>query len=109
MSLRWPRTLRPLPWFACLVALGLGLRTYHYLVNHVVWHDEAALINNVLGKTFAEYLGPLYYAEAAPPLFLALEKVAVLALGSATYAVRLLPVLASCAAFVGSALTTVST
>jgi energy-converting hydrogenase Eha subunit E len=103
MSLRWFRIPRPFPWFACLVALGLGLRTYHYLVNHAVWHDEAALVNNVLGKTFTEYLGPLYYSEAAPPLFLALEKVVVLALGSGTYALRLLPFLASCAAFLGLA------
>src|SRR5205823_545811 len=92
---------RPSFGLACLVVLGLALRGYHYLVGHGVWHDEAALISNVLGKTFAGYLGPLYYSEAAPPLFLALEKVAVLALGSGILALRLLPFLATVAAFVG--------
>ena len=101
-----PMTLRlpwPFPWFACLLVLGLGLRGTHYLLNPVVWHDEAALINNVLGKDFPEYFGRLYYSEAAPPLFLGLEKAAAVALGSSTYALRLLPFLASCAAFVGLA------
>jgi len=86
-----------------LLVLGLALRFYHYLINHAVWHDEAALINNVLGKSFLEYFGPLYYSEAAPPLFLVLEKTAALAMGSGTYALRLLPFAASCAAFVGLA------
>jgi hypothetical protein len=85
-------------WLAGLVAVGLGLRTYHYLVDYVVWHDEAALVNNVLGKSLPGYFGPLFYSEAAPPLFLALEKAVVMMLGSGTYALRLVPFLASCAA-----------
>jgi hypothetical protein len=89
------------PLFAGLVVFGLGLRFYHYLVNYPVWHDEAALINNVLGKSPAEYFGPLYYSEAAPPLFLILEKAAVAVFGSGTFALRLVPFAASCAAFLG--------
>jgi hypothetical protein len=78
--------------------LGLALRTLTYLRNPSLWHDEAALVLNVLGKGFAELLGPLFYAEAAPPLFLWAERAVVLLLGDGTYALRLLPFLAGCAA-----------
>jgi hypothetical protein len=81
-----------------LVAVGLGLRLLHYLRNPSVWMDEGVLLINVLGKTFGELLGPLFYAEAAPPLFLWLEKVACTVLGDSTFALRLAPLLASCAA-----------
>lgn len=95
------RLTRPLPCVTLFVLLGFGLRLYHYLANYPVWHDEAALINNVLGKSPGEYFGPLYYSEAAPPLFLVLEKAAVTVLGSGTFVLRLVPFTASCAAFVG--------
>jgi hypothetical protein len=90
---------RPQPWLAFAVLLGLALRVYHYVSNPPVWHDEAALLVNVLGKGFAELLGPLYYSEAGPPLFLWLERAVALTLGDGTFALRLLPFLAGCAAF----------
>jgi hypothetical protein len=83
---------------ALLVVIGLGLRAYHYLRDPSLWHDEAALVLNVIGKGFGELLGPLRFAEAAPPLFLWAERAVVLLLGDGTYALRLLPFLASCAA-----------
>jgi hypothetical protein len=81
-----------------LVVLGIALRVYHYLRNPSLWHDEAALVINVLEKSFAELLGPLRFSEAAPPLFLWLEKAARLVFGESLFALRLLPLLASCAA-----------
>jgi hypothetical protein len=93
---------RPLPWLALALALGLGLRCYHYLSNPAVWHDEAALLVNVLGKGFADLLGPLFYSEAAPPLFLWLQRAVALGLGDGTFALRLLPFLASGAAFLAA-------
>jgi hypothetical protein len=80
-----------------LALFGLLLRGYHYLRNPSVWHDEAALILNVLGKNFAELLGPLFFHEASPPLFLWIEKGLTLLLGDGTFALRLVPLLASCA------------
>jgi hypothetical protein len=80
-----------------LVALGLALRLFHYLRNPSVWHDEAAVIVNVLERNFLELLGPLRFAEAAPPLFLWAERAVVLLLGESTFALRLLPLLAGCA------------
>ncbi len=101
MPVDLPRLARPLPWVTLFVLLGLALRLYHYLANYPVWHDEAALISNVLGKTPAEYFGSLYYSEAAPPLFLMLERAVVTILGSGTFALRLVPFAASCVAFLG--------
>jgi hypothetical protein len=68
-----------------------------------MWHDEAALVLNVLAKNYGELLGPLYFSEAAPPLFLWLEKGVAGLLGDGTYALRLVPFLASCAALLGMA------
>ncbi len=83
-----------------IVGLGLLLRLLHYVRDPAVWHDEAALVVNVLGKGFGDLLGPLFYAEAAPPLFLWIERVALLLLGDGTAALRLYPVLASSTALV---------
>jgi hypothetical protein len=83
-----------------LVLVGLALRGYHYARDPAVWHDEAALLVNVLEKTFGELLGPLRWAEAGPPLFLWLERAVFLVLGEGTYALRLVPFLASCAGLV---------
>jgi hypothetical protein len=91
---------RGFPWLGVVLVLGLGLRLYHYLREPSVWHDEAALIVNVLIKDFRELLGPLKFAEAAPPLFLWVERAVSLVLGDGTYALRLLPFLGSCAALV---------
>jgi hypothetical protein len=101
-SFRWFRTL---PWrsprlLAGLVALGLVLRSYHYLRNPSVWHDEAALILNVLQLDFGDLLGHLLCDEAAPPLFLWVEKAVCLFLSDSPFALRLLPFLASCASLV---------
>jgi hypothetical protein len=81
-----------------VLTLGLGLRLYHYLRNPSMWHDEAALVLNVLEKGFLDLLGPLSFAEAAPPAFLWIERGVTLLLGDGTYVLRLIPFLASCAA-----------
>jgi hypothetical protein len=93
-----PRLRTPSALIGFLLALGLALRLFNYLRNPSLWHDEAALVLNVIGKDFAQLLGPLYCAEAAPPLFLWAERALVLLLGDGTYALRLLPFLAGCGA-----------
>jgi len=79
-----------------LVIFGLALRLYHYLRGPSLWHDEAALVINVVQKGFGELLGPLLFSEAAPPLFLWLERAVVLLLGDGVNALRLVPLAASC-------------
>src|SRR5437762_13901671 len=97
MSLQLPWAHHRRFWTTSLVMLGLGLRLYHYVRNPSMWHDEAALVLNVLHKGFLDLLGPLSFAEAAPPAFLWIEKAVTLLLGDSTYALRLIPFLASCA------------
>lgn len=84
-------------WIWLLALLGIALRAYHYLRNPILWHDEAALVMNVLTKNFHELLGPLLWHEAAPPLFLWAERAVFLTLGDNLQILRLLPFLASCA------------
>jgi hypothetical protein len=91
---------RPEVWTGCLVLLGLALRLHHYARNPSMWHDEAALVVNVLAKGFGELLGPLRFAEAAPPLFLWAERLMVLLGGNGQFVLRLIPFLASCLALV---------
>lgn len=83
-------------WTWSLVALGLALRSVHFFRGPSVWHDEAALLLNV-DLTFAEMLGPLRHHEAAPPLFLMLERLVYLCGGDSEWALRLPAFLASCA------------
>jgi hypothetical protein len=83
-----------------VIAAGVLLRVALYLRNPAVWHDEAALLVNVIDKTFSELLGPLEFSEAAPPLFMWLERAVVVSMGSNTFAVRLPVLLAACATVV---------
>ncbi len=96
LSSSW-RTLALVCW---IVVAGLFLRLYHYVRNPVVWHDEAALIVNVLSKSFLEQLGPLSCNTPVPPLVIWGEKSCVLLLGDSTYSLRLLPLLANCLSLV---------
>jgi hypothetical protein len=87
-------------WVNACLALGLGLRLFHYLRGPSVWYDEAALLINVVKLTFLQQLGPLLENEAAPPLFLWAERAVSLVLGDGTYALRLFPFLGSCLALI---------
>src|SRR5438552_759946 len=78
-----------------VIAAGLGLRTFHFVRDPSMWHDEAALVLNVLQSGFGELLGPLRFAEAAPPLFLWAERAVSLVFGDGTFALRLVPFVAS--------------
>lgn len=86
-----------------VVAVGLLLRGYHYARGPAVWHDEAALLVNVLKLPVADSLGTLLHDEASPPLFLLLEKAVAAVLGDGEYALRLPSFLAACAAVVFTA------
>ncbi len=83
-----------------LVVLGVIMRSIQFGRDPSMWHDEAALVLNVIHKGFMALLGPLLHAEAAPPLFLWVERAVLVVLGDGTYALRLVPFLASCATVV---------
>src|SRR5260370_34004548 len=88
---------RPVAWILpAMVLAGICLRGYHYLRCPAVWHDEAAVVVNILRLDFGQLLGPLLLHQAAPPLFLWLERVAFLAGGDSIQVMRFVPFLASC-------------
>ncbi len=98
MRARLLHLARALSWTGFWLAVGVGLRLFHYLRNPSLWHDEAAVVVNVLQKGYADFFGPLLYSEAAPPLFLCVEKAVVTVFGDSLYSFRLFPFLASCGA-----------
>jgi hypothetical protein len=83
-----------------LLSLGIGvvLRIVQYLHHNSYWNDEAALVLNILHRDFAGLLRPLDFAQAAPPLFLCVQRWIALRFGSSEYALRALPVLLGLAA-----------
>jgi hypothetical protein len=83
-----------------LAVAGVGLRVIYYTRNQPVWCDELWLLRNIVAKSFRELLGPLSFVQAAPPLFLWLERSIYLLLGDNIFALRSLPLLASCATVV---------
>jgi hypothetical protein len=81
-----------------MIVLGLALRCYHFFREPSIWCDEAWVMANVLDKDYSQLCGPLENTQAAPCLFLWMEKCAVQTLGDAPWVWRLAPFLASCAA-----------
>jgi hypothetical protein len=88
----WPK-LDAAGWF---LVLGLALRLVHYVWNHTIWYDEAALLFNILDKDYLRLLGPLDYRVAAPPLFLWGLRAIFELFGDQSYVWRLGPFLLGC-------------
>ena len=65
-----PAERGPIRWLVpAIVLAGLCLRAWHYLRCPSVWHDEAALLVNVLQLDFGQLLGPLDTELAEPDRF----------------------------------------
>ncbi|MEM8615071.1 MAG: hypothetical protein AAGF93_23905 [Cyanobacteria bacterium P01_H01_bin.105] len=84
-------------WLEICSQLGLGigvlLRVTQYFSNRSLWFDEVALGLNLLDRNYIELLEALDYNQAAPPLFLWIEKLAMDLWGSHEYVLRLFPLL----------------
>jgi hypothetical protein len=77
------------------LALGAALRTLQYATTSSLWVDEIKLAWNIEGRSLTQLLTqPLAHNQVAPPGFLALEKLAISALGSSELALRLIPFIA---------------
>src|SRR5689334_12552637 len=87
-------------WRWLCVGLGVVLRVIPWARNPPLWQDEAALVLNVIRLDFTGYFGPLLHHQAAPPLFLAMERIARLTLGDSEAALRLPVLLLGCVSLV---------
>jgi uncharacterized membrane protein len=77
------------------VLFGVLVRLIQYLSNRSLWSDEAMLATNIVDRSYAELLKPLDFNQAAPPLFLWIEKAAIQVFGNSEYALRLFPLIAA--------------
>jgi len=78
------------------VVVGVFFRSFHYIRQPSVWHDEAAVLVNVVDLDFAQLTGPLHFHEAAPVLFLWIERALFLTFGDHLLPLRFPAFLASC-------------
>src|SRR5262249_47340031 len=76
----------------CLV--GALARVAAYAQHRSLWYDEAALALNVVQRGFIALLQPLGFLQAAPPLFLWVERLAILPLGASEWSLRAVPLVA---------------
>jgi 4-amino-4-deoxy-L-arabinose transferase-like glycosyltransferase len=90
----------PAPWSrrltACVVALvllGVGWRLTRYLLQFPIWGDEAHIALNILDRDYRELMQPLRFVQAAPLLFLWLQRAAFDLLGGSELSLRLLSLL----------------
>jgi hypothetical protein len=90
-------TLTPARLILALVVLGVLCRLFRYLMRFPIWGDEAYIIVNLLDRDFAGLTRRLDCCQVAPLLFLWIQKVVLLLLGSSELALRLVPLLAGLA------------
>jgi hypothetical protein len=85
---------KPTYWIPALTALaGAGILIYWTSTARPLWVDEEMLLLNVRDRGFVRLAGALWLDQSAPLGWLALERLALLTLGTDERAVRLLTVL----------------
>jgi hypothetical protein len=77
--------------FATIVAAGAAVRIAQYLADRALWSDEAYLALNLLHRSPSELVQRLDFNQAAPILFLLLEKAAITVFGASELALRFIP------------------
>jgi hypothetical protein len=78
---------------AAVIAVGAAARLTSYLARFSYWNDEAAVVVNVMRRSWRDLLRPLDFAQAAPPLFLWIERGAYRLFGQGEYSLRAFPLL----------------
>ncbi|WP_158860498.1 ArnT family glycosyltransferase [Lunatibacter salilacus] len=76
-----------------ILALGVGLALWQFFYNRSLWIDEAMLANNLLNRDYLDLLRPLDERQAAPILFLWIERFFVQIIPQTEYALRIFPLL----------------
>lgn len=83
---------------AVLIFFGVALRLRQYIAWRSLWLDEAMLALNIVQRDFGGLLKTLDYNQGGPVGFLLLEKLVITLLGNNELTLRLIPLLAGCAA-----------
>ena len=78
-----------------LIVFGALARIRLYFDNRSLWFDEASVVLNIVNRSYGDLVGSLDFNQAAPPLFLWIEKFAIQVFGNNEYALRLFPLVAS--------------
>lgn len=79
-----------------LLAVGVGVRAYHYVDQRSLWLDEVWHALNIVARSFPGLVRPLDYEQLAPVAFLWTERLAVVIGGANELALRAFPLLAGC-------------
>ena len=83
-----------------IVAIGIGLRFWHYLANPSLNHDDICLGLNLIGRSAGGLTHTLDFDQAAPLGFLWIERAMVCVFGPGEMALRLLPFVFGCASVI---------
>lgn len=79
----------------CLLIIGIILRIWQYAANRSLWLDEATLALSFVHRSFDGLTQPpLEYNQAAPLLFLFIQKAIIVVLGNREFTLRLFPLVA---------------
>ena len=78
----------------CLLVIGIILRIWQYAANRSLWLDELSLALNLIHRSFAGLTQPLDNNQAAPLLFLFIQKIIIIVLGNSEFMLRLFPLMA---------------
>src|SRR5262244_706024 len=71
---------------------GAAVRAWYFALRRPLWLDECMLALNIASRSALELLRPLDYNQAAPPLFLWIERFAVRVAGVTEPALRAWPI-----------------
>lgn len=76
-----------------LVALGIVARLVRYAQGIPFWSDECFLAVNFIDRGYLDLMKPLENGQVCPPLFLWIERTAVMAFGFSEWSLRLFPLI----------------
>ncbi|HWW87679.1 MAG TPA: hypothetical protein VNZ26_28970 [Vicinamibacterales bacterium] len=83
-----------LAWSVAFLCIGCALRLAQYFADTSQWVDEVMLSSSIVTRTLSNLLStPLAFQQSAPPGFLLLQRLAVVAFGTSDMALRLFPAL----------------
>ena len=76
-----------------IVIAGIALSMVQFIYNRSIWLDEAMLSLNIIHRSHLELLKPLDYNQAAPILFLQIEKIFSQLIPNSDFGLRIFPLI----------------